>query len=180
MSVLTLSAPFSQSSVASLLASCVHLLAMSVSYTFQPTLARHAVKCCFPRKTAEPPKVPIAADEPKDDSFDPTVYLLNLQVSLDGSKIAVVTSNAEVRVYASESISLISQMTGHSATVTDVKFSDSDANVLVTSSDDGSVCVWDVKTGAKTATYTGMNKPISIPLYRPMQSSCPSISMPFH
>lgn len=121
---------------------------MSASFSFIPSVARNSLKCSFPKKTAAPPKVAVEKGEPQDDAFDPTVYLLNVQVSVNGQFIAVSTSNDDIKIYSSENLSLVSQLKGHTAPVTDIKFSMVDAHVLASSSDDGSVVIWDVRSGS--------------------------------
>lgn len=126
---------------------------MSASFSFIPTKARNSLRCSFPKKDVAPPQIPVEKGEDKDDSFDPTVYLLNAQVSKNGQYVAVSTSNNDIKVYSAENLSLVSQLKAHTAPVTDIKFSMVDAHVLASSSDDGSVIIWDVRSGAQSATF---------------------------
>lgn len=128
---------------------------MSTSFSFVPVVARNQLKCSYPKKDAEPPKIEVEAGEPHDDAFDPTVYLLNVQVSLDGAFIAVSTSNYDVKIYSADNFAMVSQLKGHKGPVTDIKFSLVDAHILVSSSDDGTVIVWDVRSGAQSKVLRG-------------------------
>lgn len=128
---------------------------MSASFSFVPTVARSSLKCSFPKKDVTPPKIAIEQGEPQDDAFDPTVYLLNVQVSFDGKFIAVATSNNEIKVYSASDLSVVSQLKAHTKPVTDIKFSMADAHLLASSSDDGSVIVWDVRSGSQVKAYRG-------------------------
>lgn len=99
--------------------------------------------------------IPIAAGEAADDSFDPTVYLLNVQVDSTGSKVAVSTSNCDVKIYSTDDLNLLSQLTGHTGPITDIKFSDSDVHTLVSSSDDGTISIWDTRNGKRVTSQSG-------------------------
>lgn len=128
---------------------------MSAAFSFVPVAARNQLKCSFPKKDSAPPKIAVDAGEPQDDAFDPTVYLLNVQVSLNGAYVAVSTSNYDIKVYSADNFSMVSQLRGHTKPVTDIKFSMVDAHVLVSSSDDGTVIVWDVRSGTQSKVLRG-------------------------
>jgi len=130
-------------------------LPMSASYTFVPTTSRHSVKCCFPKKNTGPPNVAVGSGEPVDDSFDPTVYLLHVQVDSNTEKVAVSTSNNEIKVYSMDYVSLVAQLNGHTGPVSDIKFSAEDVNLLASSSEDGTVSLWDVRAGSRTCMNSG-------------------------
>lgn len=131
---------------------------MSASYTFLPTHSRGSLKCCFPKKSAGPPSIAVAPGEDVDDSFDPTVYLLHIQVDPLGEKIAVSNSNNEIKVYSMDNTSLVAQLNGHTAPVSDIKFSRENANTLVSSSEDGTVSLWDVRSASRTCMNFGTLK----------------------
>jgi WD40 repeat protein len=111
------------------------------------------MRCCFPKKNAAPPNVKVDAGEPADDSFDPTVYLLNVQVDPLGEKLAVSTSNNEIKVYGLDNMALVGQLSGHTNSVTDIKFSLEEPHLLASSGSDGMVAVWDVRSGAQVSAY---------------------------
>lgn len=129
---------------------------MNASYTYAPIHAKNSVRCCFPKKNVGPPQVTVEKGEDQDDSFDPTVYLLNVQVDPSGEKVAVSTSNNEIKLYSMSNASLVGQLNGHTDSVTDIKFSQEDPHLLVSCGVDGLVSVWDVRSSSQASAFKGM------------------------
>jgi serine/threonine protein kinase len=85
----------------------------------------------------------------------PTDNLHCLAVSFDGRRVAAGSSDRTARVWALDQAGFPSVcLKGHSGTVSNVKFLPG-ADTLLSASHDGTVRVWDARTGAARATLQG-------------------------
>ncbi len=78
----------------------------------------------------------------------------DLDLSPDGSLIAVASKDQTARVFSAESHDLIATLRGHLADLEAVRFSSS-GNALLTTSADATAARWDTSTWQRTHTYRG-------------------------
>ena len=73
--------------------------------------------------------------------------------SSDGKQIASGSWDKTVKIWNASSGELQSTLAGHTGSVTQVEFIDADT--VVSSSNDGTTCAWDVATGTQKAEFEG-------------------------
>lgn len=72
--------------------------------------------------------------------------LTSVQVSADGTKLAIASSSGSIWVYKLADITLLATLRGHTKGVSAIAFSHSDSSILASGSDDLSIRVWNIDT----------------------------------
>lgn len=78
--------------------------------------------------------------------LNPGLPATSVSLSTDGKCLAVSSSDGLIRIYATESASLICTLSGHSRGILDIQFSPTDCDVLASALDDRSVRLWLIST----------------------------------
>lgn len=82
---------------------------------------------------------------------DEGAYVFDGALNSDSNIIAASLSSNNIKLYALEALQNISCLSGHKRTVTGIRFSDQDPNILYSSSLDGTICLWDIRKQEKPA-----------------------------
>lgn len=112
---------------------------------------------------AAPPRPPNAADD-NDIAVDgedgtsssdgPQLeYITHLERSCDGGVVAAALSSLEIKLYSSQTMLSLGQLSGHTDPLTQLAFSPADCHALFSASEDGTVRGWDVRSLSSTATF---------------------------
>jgi eukaryotic-like serine/threonine-protein kinase len=80
----------------------------------------------------------------KSDLFSVPFEVRNIDVSPDGSMIAVSGKNMDIRIYAIQGMELKAELRGHKDEITDIKFSP-DGKLFASGSWDNSLKIWNIK-----------------------------------
>jgi WD40 repeat protein len=89
------------------------------------------------------------------EEVDPA-YIFNVVLGKDKSIVAASSSTNAIKIYDFNTQALVSQCVGHSETITEIVFSPTEPFVLYSSSMDGTIGTWDVRTGESTGTLKCM------------------------
>eukprot|EP01134_Creolimax_fragrantissima_P008579 CFRG8579T1 len=84
---------------------------------------------------------------------DDSTYLFDLAGNASGTLVAASASNHSIKMYNANDLSLMAEFKGHTARVSGIKFSPTQADTLYSSSVDGTVCKWNVVSGNRTIIH---------------------------
>ncbi|KAI5963079.1 SWD3 [Candida pseudojiufengensis] len=78
-------------------------------------------------------------------SFDETNPITSIRISPDNQYVALATLN-KIKVYDFNTYKLITELTGHSKGISDIKFSPINSNIIASCSDDLTIRIWSFQT----------------------------------
>lgn len=106
-----------------------------------------------------------SAGSSADDEVDPVPYVCNIAVSptlpltaqVSGTKevIAVSDSTNSIYLLSRQTLDVIGRISGHTDTITQIAFERNNAAILWSSSHDGSIRCWDLRTQQVGTTLLG-------------------------
>ncbi|GFR41096.1 hypothetical protein Agub_g1740 [Astrephomene gubernaculifera] len=91
-----------------------------------------------------------------DFNINDPCYVFHTLTNTTGDLVAASVSNNTIKLYqpSGPQLSLVGELRGHSSTITDLAFGgSSQPGIVMSSSADGTVVSWDVRTGQPTETY---------------------------
>ncbi|XP_049849892.1 WD repeat-containing protein 89 homolog [Schistocerca gregaria] len=87
--------------------------------------------------------------------FDPKVYAFHVEGHHASEVVAVSTSNRQVKIYNVNSAALVGELNGHAAAITGIKCDRKNPNIVVSSSEDKTIKVWDIRSSQMIVEYQG-------------------------
>lgn len=83
-------------------------------------------------------------------------YVFLVSRNATNSKIAAANSNKKIKLYDTETLSIIGSLEGHTDTINDVKFAKTHNDVLFSCSSDCTLRIWDTRTLQQGPCYKGI------------------------
>ena len=82
-------------------------------------------------------------------------YVFQLCRNSDNTKFATANSNNQIKIYDGNTYNIVTQLNGHIDTINEIRFATTHTDVLFSCSSDGTLKIWDTRSGQCGPTYKG-------------------------